>query len=164
LFFALLSAAAQILLASQSQHDKKPTRYLSQLMESQVFRAFLRVQKQIIVGKLVEGLCLTPNAQPSHNPPMCNNKMATHDAVAHKEIFRNSYGYLHLQWSGRYSGPMFNGRNYTTIISPANFMVLEVDGIVLVTVVKATFLLLSLVNGFGNDNNTLPLTLGRLKV
>jgi hypothetical protein len=40
-------------------------------------------------------------------------------------------------------------------------MVLEVDGIVVVIVVKATFLLLSLVDGLDYNNNTLPLALGK---
>jgi hypothetical protein len=43
-------------------------------------------------------------------------------------------------------------------------MVLEVDGIIPVTLVKALFLLLSLVDGsygYNNNNNTIPLTLGK---
>jgi hypothetical protein len=40
-------------------------------------------------------------------------------------------------------------------------MVLEVDGIVAVTLVKAPFLLLSLVDGLDYNNNTLPSALGK---
>jgi hypothetical protein len=40
-------------------------------------------------------------------------------------------------------------------------MVLEVDGIVVVTLVKVPFILLSLVDGLDYNNNALPLTLGR---
>jgi hypothetical protein len=39
-------------------------------------------------------------------------------------------------------------------------MVLKVDGIILVTLVKAPSILLSLVDGLEYNNNTLPFTLG----
>ena len=40
-------------------------------------------------------------------------------------------------------------------------MVLEVDGIVAVTLVKSPFLVLSLIDGLDYNNNTLPVTMGK---
>jgi hypothetical protein len=54
---------------------------------------------------------------------------------------------------------MLDGGNNTTIILRVIFMVLQVDGILAVTLVKAPFLLLTLVDGLYNNNNTLPFTL-----
>jgi hypothetical protein len=62
--------------------------------------------------------------------------MAIYNAVADDERFRNLYHYVHLQWSCRYSGRILGGGNTTTIISHVGFVVLEVDGIVVVILVK----------------------------
>ncbi len=54
---------------------------------------------------------------------------------------------------------MLNGGNNTTIILLVDFMVLEVDGIVAVTLVKSPFLVLSLIDVLDYNNNTLPSTM-----
>jgi hypothetical protein len=51
--------------------------------------------------------------------------------------------------------------NNTTIILLVDFMVLEVDGVVAVTLVKSSFLMLSLIDGLDHNNNTFPLTMGK---
>jgi hypothetical protein len=56
---------------------------------------------------------------------------------------------------------MLNGGNSTTIILLVNFMVLEVDGVVAVTLVKSPFLVLSLIDGLDHNNNTLLSTMGK---
>jgi hypothetical protein len=56
---------------------------------------------------------------------------------------------------------MLNGGNYTTIILLVDFMVLEVDGVVAVTLVKLLLLVLSLIDGLDHNNNTLPSTMGK---
>jgi hypothetical protein len=56
---------------------------------------------------------------------------------------------------------MLNGGNNTSIILLVNFMVLEVDGVVGVTLVKSPFLVLSLIDGLKYNNNTLPSTMDK---
>jgi hypothetical protein len=54
-----------------------------------------------------------------------------------------------------------NGEKNTTIILLVDFMVLEVDDVVAVTLVKLPFLVLSLIDGLDYNNNTLPSTMGK---
>ena len=57
---------------------------------------------------------------------------------------------------------MLNGGNNATIILLVDFMVLEVHGVVAVTLVKLPFLKLGLIDGLYYNNNTLPSTVGKL--
>jgi hypothetical protein len=75
--------------------------------------------------------------------------MATHNAVTDDKKI------------AKYSGRMLNGGNNTTIILLVDFMVLEVDGVVAVTLVKSPFLLPSLIDGLDHNNNALPSTMGK---
>ena len=55
-----------------------------------------------------------------------------------------------------------NGGNNATIILLVDFMVLEVHGVVAVTLVKSHFLELGLIDGLYYNNNTLPSTVDKL--
>jgi hypothetical protein len=57
---------------------------------------------------------------------------------------------------------MLNGGNNATIILLVDFMVLEVHGLVTVTLLKFPFLKLGLIDGLYYNNNTLPSTVGKL--
>jgi hypothetical protein len=57
---------------------------------------------------------------------------------------------------------MLNGGNNATVILLVDFMVLEVHGVVAVTLVKSPFLELGFIDGLYYNNNTLPLTAGKL--
>jgi hypothetical protein len=57
---------------------------------------------------------------------------------------------------------MLNGGNNATIILLVDFMVLEVHGVVTVTLLKSPFLKLGLIDGLYYNNNTLPLAVGKL--
>jgi hypothetical protein len=57
---------------------------------------------------------------------------------------------------------MLNRGNNATIILLVDFMVLEVNGVVAVTLVKSPFLKLGLIDGLYYNSNTLPLTVGKL--
>jgi hypothetical protein len=58
---------------------------------------------------------------------------------------------------------MLNGGNKNaTIILLVDFMVLEVHGIVAVTLVKSPFPKLGLIDGLYYNNNTFTLTVGKL--
>jgi hypothetical protein len=57
---------------------------------------------------------------------------------------------------------MLSGGNNATIILLVDFMVLEVHGVVTVTLVKSLFLKLGLIDGLYYNTNTLPSTVGKL--
>ena len=59
--------------------------------------------------------------------------------------------WLDVEWGG----------NNATIILLVDFMVLEVHGVVTVTLVKSPFLKLGLIDGLYYNNNTLPSTVGK---